>query len=198
LYTLLLAKLVGSDGKVHSFEPEEKNYRRLLTNIAINGFSNIRANHSAVFSESKLLHLNVFPESVNSWHSLARPELPDPWNPDKTIVPETIQEVPGVSLDDYCADQSIEIIDFLKIDVEGAELDVLYGASRLLTDRHIRCIQIEISHPQVAAMGHQPNDVFKMLVEHNFKVYTIEESGELYPITALPDQRYINLIALSI
>lgn len=47
------------------------------------------------------------------------------------------------SLDDFCDRQSIEKIDFLKIDVEGAEYKVMQGARRLIGQRAISCIQFE-------------------------------------------------------
>jgi FkbM family methyltransferase len=47
------------------------------------------------------------------------------------------------SLDSYCDDRSIDTIDLLKIDVEGHEMDVLRGASRMLSEKRIRLITFE-------------------------------------------------------
>lgn len=47
------------------------------------------------------------------------------------------------TLDDFCAERGIEAIDYLKIDVEGAEHRVLKGARSLLQDDKIACIQFE-------------------------------------------------------
>lgn len=55
---------------------------------------------------------------------------------------ETIT-VPVTTLDQYAADTGVESIDFVKVDVEGAELAVLYGARKLLERRAIRFIQFE-------------------------------------------------------
>lgn len=49
------------------------------------------------------------------------------------------------SLDDYCASHGIARIAFLKLDIEGSELNALRGAKRLLGERAIRTILIETS-----------------------------------------------------
>lgn len=47
------------------------------------------------------------------------------------------------TLHDYCKDNKIECIDFLKIDIEGHEFKVMHGASDLLENGKISCIQFE-------------------------------------------------------
>ncbi|NEP84617.1 MAG: FkbM family methyltransferase [Okeania sp. SIO3B3] len=47
------------------------------------------------------------------------------------------------TLDNYCQQHAIDNIDFLKMDVEGHELQVLQGATRLLTEQRIQLIQFE-------------------------------------------------------
>src|SRR5206468_12328519 len=49
-----------------------------------------------------------------------------------------------VTIDEFAKKRGIEEMELLKIDVEGAELDVLQGASGLITEHRIRAIQFEI------------------------------------------------------
>lgn len=196
LYSLLLAKLVGPEGQVHAFEPESRNYRRLLANLAINSFDHVRANRLAVFSDSQMLQLNVFLNSVNAWHSLGHPSLPDPYHPGHTLTPSEQQEVQGTSLDDYCASAGITEIDFLKVDVEGAELEVLQGAERLLQAGAIAAVLFEVSLPQVQAMGHQPAEIFALLQSFGFRSFPLSEDGELLPEVETTQADYQNLVAL--
>jgi FkbM family methyltransferase len=58
-------------------------------------------------------------------------------------------KVAVVTLDDYCSQRGIERIDLLKIDVEGFELNVLRGASRLLDGKRINAIQFEFNEMNV-------------------------------------------------
>lgn len=195
LYTLLFAKLVGSKGQVHCFEPEQKNYQKLLTNLTLNNYQNILANYYAVFSESKTLELNVFPDSVNSWHSLGKPEMADPWQSGKKMIPINKQKVEGVSLDDYCYQHKIDKIDFLKIDVEGAELEVLQGCKRLFTEKKIEQIMFEVSLPQIESMGHNQEEIFSYLKNNAFECYPILSDGNLGESITSITSKYGNYIA---
>ena len=53
------------------------------------------------------------------------------------VIPETI-EVQTIKLDDYCKENSIDEIDFLKIDTEGNELSCLLGAQELIKNKKIK------------------------------------------------------------
>lgn len=61
----------------------------------------------------------------------------------RTLSPTGTVSVPVLTLDAYALEHDIESIDFLKVDVEGAELAVLRGAHGLLSRRGIRFLQFE-------------------------------------------------------
>jgi FkbM family methyltransferase len=195
MYAIPMARLVGEKGRVHSFEPEDKNYDRLLVNLAINGLKNVTVVKSAVFSETKVLKLNLFPDNISSWHSLGMPEMPDPWNPGKMVKPSRVVEVPGVSLDDYCADNGIERVDFLKVDVEGAELEVLQGCKRMFAENRIRQIMFEVSLPQIQSMGHGAGEIFQYLADAGFQCRPILAEGTLGGPVDSAGKSYGNYIA---
>jgi len=197
LYTLLFAKLAGLTGSVHTFEPDIKNYRRLCANIYLNGFEDVvKVNRRAVFSRSQIVKLNTFPDSVNAWHTLGNLELPDPWNTGKTIKPSSIQEIEAVSLDDYCHNNGINHVDFLKVDVEGAELDVLQGATNLFHAGKIKCVMFEISLPQIQGMGHSPEDLYHFFHEHGYDIYQILTDGSISKILETKLGLYQNFVAM--
>jgi FkbM family methyltransferase len=196
LYSLLFASLVGPEGNVHSFEPENRNFIRMKTNIALNLFSNVTINRSAVYSKSGTVYLNVFPDRVNSWHSIGNPQLADPENPKNIMLPLKTEEVPAVSIDDYCHSLGIYHIDFLKIDVEGAELDVLQGASAFLEKGNISTIMFEISLPQVEAMHHKPEDCIQLLQRYGYKTHSISQQGKLIPLSQNEFPVYGNYVAI--
>jgi FkbM family methyltransferase len=197
LYTLLFAKLVGRTGSVHTFEPDIKNYRRLCANIYLNGFEDVvKINRQAVFSKTQIVKLNTFPDSVNAWHTLGNLELPDPWNAGKTITPTSVQEIEAVSLDDYCHNNGINHIDFLKVDVEGAELDVLQGATNLFRTGKIKCVMFEISLPQIQGMGHNPEEIYHFFNEHGYDVYQILTDGSISKMSETKLDLYQNFVAI--
>lgn len=55
-----------------------------------------------------------------------------------------IIRVPGTTLDEFCQANDIEHIDLLKIDTEGSDLSILQGAQRLLGERAIRAVHVEL------------------------------------------------------
>ena len=74
------------------------------------------------------------------------------------------------TLDDYCETYEIMHIDFLKIDTEGNELNVLYGASKLLDEKAVDFIQIEYGLCW-RDMGVKIADCLDFLNNKGYKVY---------------------------
>jgi len=197
MYTMLFAKLVGPNGRVFAFEPEHRNFLRLIENIALNKFDNIIAERLAVMAEAGECVLNTFEENLNSWHSVGSPELPDPWHSGETVRPSGKQVVKAVVLDDYNASNRIANVNLLKVDVEGAELDVLKGARKLLSAGYIGVVLFEVSQPQSQAMGHDPKELFSLLHTSGYHILSFESEGAFrkqeYPL----DDRYANYLAVN-
>ncbi len=104
----LMCACLGA-GRVYAFEPVEKNYRELVDNIAENGWKNVIIPVNAGLGDKKE-RIRVEEETLMGTAS-----------PDAPLV-----EV--VRLDDYLQENGIGRIDFLKMDVEGYEENVLLGA----------------------------------------------------------------------
>jgi FkbM family methyltransferase len=193
VYTLLFAKL-AAPANVHAFEPEQWNFERLRVNVALNGFDNVVANRRAVFSEPGEVTLNVFPPEQHGWHTLGSPRMEVDGQPRP---PVTQQTVAAVTLDGYAAERGLEQIDLLKLDVEGAELGVLRGASRLLAEGRIRCMLFEISRSMVEGMGHRPEEVLQFVRDSGFAVHQLDEAGKLSDAPARPERDFQNFVALA-
>lgn len=192
-YTLLFAKLAGPE-HVHAFEPEERNLRRLRTNLDLNGFEAVRASRLAAVGEPGEVELNVFPREVYGWHTLGTPSL----EVDGLLaVPESRQRVPGVTLDGYCAEHGVERIDLLKLDVEGAELDALNGAQGLLGGGRIRALLFEVSEAMVEGMGHDPVEIFDLLRGAGLTLHQLADDGSLRPAPERPERHFQNFVALA-
>jgi FkbM family methyltransferase len=81
-------------------------------------------------------------------------------------------EIETTTLDDFCADENIENIDFLQIDVQGADLDVLQGAVNLLS-RSVLGIQIEVEFSPLYKDQPLFRDVDKYLDKYNFSLFDL-------------------------
>jgi FkbM family methyltransferase len=124
LYTLLASRKVGENGRVFAFEPSERENRKLRQHVRLNRVHNVKVETFAVGAQDGTAELYVCMGQSTSFNSLRPPAVEE----------QTRRvEVPLVKLDTYLAQAGIETVDFVKLDVEGAELDVLKGADRLLS-----------------------------------------------------------------
>jgi FkbM family methyltransferase len=123
-FSLLAARLVGKEGRVAAFEADPEIARRLREHAARNEFGWITVEEKAVWSEPRTVFFARTDPTTSPDRGLGH------------VVPsgtaETI-EVTAVSLDNYTETQPFP--DFLKCDVEGAEVEVFRGASRLLREK---------------------------------------------------------------
>lgn len=121
------------DAAIHSFEPCLGTFSTLKEN---NFPANVILNNFGLGSknEEKDFYITGEDSTVNSLY--LRNDILDKNNCRK----ETISLK---SLDNYCAEKNVDRIDFLKIDVEGNEFEVLLGAKRLLSENKIGLIQLE-------------------------------------------------------
>ena len=124
-YTLLLAKLVGENGRVIAFEAHAENAEQVSSNVRMNGYGAwVRVENMAV-SDGAHKSVRLFPGSEGSsfeWSIVARHAEAHPTQPGL--------EAPATSLDDYFPPGSR--VDFIKMDIEGAEIQALRGMRRVL------------------------------------------------------------------
>jgi FkbM family methyltransferase len=122
-FTLLMANRVGPQGKVIAFEPLAENFRILQENIKLNGHANVVAENLALMSRTERIELRSATPGAITW--VASVKI------DQNSAVES-QSVEAVTLDEYVQKKGIAKVDFLKIDVEGAEAYVLEGATNVL------------------------------------------------------------------
>jgi FkbM family methyltransferase len=192
-YALLFAKLAGPEN-VHAFEPEAGNFARLRTNLELNGFGAVHTVGAAAVDQPGEVELNVFPAGLYGWHTLGRPSLEVDGRPAE---PVASRPVPGLTLDGYCSEHGIERVDLMKLDVEGAELEALRGAERLLSEGRIRCLLFEVSQAMVEGMGHEPAEIFELLRGAGLTLHELAEDGTLRPAPEQPARHFQNFVALA-
>jgi FkbM family methyltransferase len=133
-FTLLMANLVGPHGKVIAFEPLAENFKILKENIQLNGHANVVAENLALMSRTERIELRSATPGAITW--VASVKI------DQNAAVES-QSAEAVTLDEYVETNGIAKVDFLKIDVEGAEASVLEGATNVL-NKHKPILLIEM------------------------------------------------------
>ena len=194
-YSILFSRLVGSEGKVYSFEPTSTTFKKLEERVKAEKIQNIFPFQNAVFSENKLIEFNEFPDDFSVWNSIGRPRMENPANPQEYVPIVTTETVGAITLDSFCQEHSIDKIDYLKIDVEGAESDVINGSIHLLAKKTIQFIQFEISQKMLEGMQHTAQETFDLLIANGYECHCIQKTGAIGQLVVNSNSFYENYIA---
>ncbi len=141
VHTIEWAREMHGWGKVHAFEAQEPIYYALCGNIALNNCLNASAKHLALGGESGTILIPKLdytqPGSFGSLELRLR-ESTEYLGQVVNYAPEASQAIPLVTLDSFDYDR----VDFLKIDVEGMEMEVVRGAKEIF-ERHRPIVLLE-------------------------------------------------------
>lgn len=148
---------------VHGFEPHPDNLRMTNEQIQLRKTTNITLSQLALGSEPGTLQLHV--KSFHGHHSLG----------DTSATPTVEKiDVEVDTVDRYCTANGIERIDFLKIDVEGFEEEVLKGATTMLEKQQVRLVLFELRQTILASIGKNGKSIFAPLLEQGYTVFTLD------------------------
>ena len=88
-------------------------------------------------------------------------------------------EVEMVRINDYLKNnERAKDVSFIKIDVEGAELQVLQGLSNILEKNKKLTIMIEFIPSHLKEFGSEPKDVLDILIQHDFKIHLVNYENQ--------------------
>ncbi len=145
---------VAPSAQIHAFEPSAFTFEVLKLCLSWHGIARqVRPIHAAV-SDAPGEMLLVTPKKTSGRMGRAYAFLADA-APEGKVRPDLedtgveVQPTPVVTLDDYCREQGISRVDFIRMDIEGAEQKALKGAEGIL-DRDKPHVLIEI-HPAMLA-----------------------------------------------
>lgn len=164
-YTCVMARL-APDGQVHSFEPSTQMGKILKSNTA--DFRNVIINDKGVADRDGEETFLSFPAKYSEFNSIKAEAIDDELQKKASRVSINI-----TTLDSYCASQKISP-QLIKIDVEGAEFDVIKGAATVMAKAKPELI-IELRKDSFDVL-------YKALIEHleslGYQAYFIHEGRE--------------------
>ena len=164
-FSVIAAKLVGDTGKVYAFEPGEVNAKSIRHNAQLNNFRQIEVIEKAVSNTSGLGQLLL--AKYSGGHALATADAP----PD--LAGEITVDL--VSIDDLITQNKINPPNFVKVDVEGAELDVLKGMTQTIKTYQPTIIY-EVDDGDRAAYEHKYQELADFFKSFNYQVTQAENS----------------------
>jgi FkbM family methyltransferase len=137
---------------VFCFEPGPAAFECLTTNIRRNRLANVDAIQAAVLDEED--DVSITTDTFGGDHLT-----------EETGRPHHL--VQGVTLDGFVERAGLQRVDYIKIDVEGAELKVLQGAQQIIR-RFSPIIQLETTDEFAERFGYESRDVFAFLADRGF------------------------------
>lgn len=148
---------------IYAFEAEEKNYKRLVSNLKINSAKNVRAFRKIISDQDGELE-NLFINNINEgMHSST------------VSYGGGVQKVYSLKLDSFINRHKIRNLGLIKIDVEGAELKVLEGLHNTLKKIHPPVL-LELNKTLAELSGHKTTDIYKLMVKNRYKPYGLRKN----------------------
>ena len=167
----LLAASISPDIKIHAFEPSADSFVLLQKNVVANGCANIQCYQYAVCGKTGETNLYLDPDSIGD-------SVLSGWVGKDNVV--GTERVPCISLDDLFTRCGITFCDYLKMDCEGSEFDVLFSAS---SQTLIKIGAIALEYHEYG--GRQSNELVELLRRNGFQVdekRTCSNLGMLYAL----------------
>ena len=171
-YSLVGSLKVGEGGRVIAFEPSEHNAGLLKKTLVENGITNVVVEQKAVGARTGEGKIYFDPENMGDNRTY-----------DSGGEPRRVKRVQTVALDNYFSRYK-GVIDLMKIDIQGYELQALRGMMGLLSKKRISVIISELWPEGLAMAGGDWRDYIRLLRKNGFKIWQIdEERGRLAPFS---------------
>jgi FkbM family methyltransferase len=182
LVAMPIASVLGEGGRLYAFEPAAANARILRQHLALNGLHQVEVVETLVGEHDQKLvgfYESVGPHGQNSIVLKSKNALQSEWG--DYIRTERAQ----VSLDAFCERLGLKP-EVIKIDVEGAEINVLRGARALLRRSHPLII-LSVHPREIVLAGGSLDALRKLLDELGYEIHDVNG----LPVTELKLDEYV-------
>jgi FkbM family methyltransferase len=178
-FTRLFAELVGPQGKVYAFEPNPHTFALLKKN-------------TGQLSNAVLINKGLSRESGQSRLFLNEHEFADSLFQQNDALSSIHIEL--ISMDEFWQQVGRPYVNFIKMDVEGAEPDILKGATQFLSCQKRLGLVTEFRPVSLEAAGIDPAVFLDLLCSLKFRYAAIGPQGDLLPeLPNIKVGKYVNL-----
>lgn len=152
------------NGHIYTFEPVPELYHQVLQRVGYR--KNVECYNVALGAESGTTSLYVSTGASDASSSIRKPGEVTQYHPDITF--DELSEVPVTTLHEFVTDHEIQRVDFLWLDLQGAEFDVLRASPGVV--QNASAIYTEVNHVEsYEGTGLYP-DLRGWLADHGFEV----------------------------
>ncbi|HEY1719833.1 MAG TPA: FkbM family methyltransferase [Magnetospirillaceae bacterium] len=173
-FTILAATLVGSNGRVVSFEPDPANRARLTNNSAINGYTQCTLIESPVTDKPGTVEF--FINSDDSGGNALWDPAQFPGNV-RSQAQKKVMQVQATTLDDEIVRQKLLTPKLIKVDTEGADQRVLEGARKLLAKAAVPFVVSELHEFGLEKMNCSQESFRGYMEGLGYSTFTLYYSG---------------------
>jgi len=183
---------VAPRAKIHAFEPSAFTFQVLQLCMTWHGIADrVTTVHAAVSDKAGELLL-VTPKKTSgrmgrAYAFLAEEAPEGPVRPDLEDQGSEVQSTPVLRLDDYCTEKGLTKIDFIRMDIEGAEQRALAGAQGVI-DRDKPHVLLEI-HPKMleSRFGGSAEAVVELFRSRGYRMFALNGDRLEERTTVVPD-----------
>jgi len=186
-YATQLSQMVGETGKVHCFEPDQKNFNYLQA--ATRGLKNTVINNKAVAERSGQIKIYTSPE-LNVDHRTYKPEVFE-----KEIA------IPCVSVDDYV--KGAYKVDLIKLDIQGFEMNAIQGMEATISANRELVLLSEFWPYGLRTAGSSCLEYYEHLIKKGFTCRLLEKNSlsdldvsKVKSLELLGKEHYFNILAI--
>lgn len=189
--SLAAAKRVGVSGKVYSFEPMTYLFQRLVQHIEMNNIKQITTVRQGLAREPRTAIIYAQEEKFKDGTSHAGLGTIYPFG-DRN---QPVEEIELTTLDNYFNEHEIQKLNLIKIDVEGAELDVLHGA-RYTLERHKPLVILELQAETARVAGNSAEEIVTLLRSSGYDIFLIGRKAKLRQLNHELLNRFQNVLCV--
>lgn len=182
-HTLYFAELTGVNGKIIAFEPIPINFAALENNISLNNFPQIVSVNKAMGNTNSQMNVHVDKQTQN----------PGAFSLFEHGVKNTIIEC--VKGDDYLRENNTKKVDFIKLDVEGFELEVLKGLAETIKQSN-PIIIFEYDYNYQSKVNDDPRAILHFLKTFSYNFFIIDGYGNLKHLNIADDLKSSEILAI--
>jgi len=186
LYSRLASRILRAKGRIIALEPNPEVLGYLKRNLAESDATTVEIRQLALYREAGEMDLYVGRQGRSGYSSLVNSGVSD-----------SHVTVPVITLDSLLEESGLARVDFMKIDVEGAEIDVLAGAGAGIAKGALPLLQVEFTEQNLRAVGRSTEDLKRAFEAAGYRFHKLdEESLTLHPFVFDGPIWYENLYAV--